>query len=386
MKNKNGLKKDYGYIDHLKDRKIKSFRLRLQINGVRKNYYFSTKEEAESFKLKQSAFKNKVYKKGDSLYYSVLTIFREWIIEKELSVSPGSIVCLRDSFKCLSSLNNNWLAQISKNDCISLIKKTPSKLLKNSFSVLSEMNKFSLEKYDYGFTWNIDALIKKFNPKVKSFKKIRSFYTEEEIGLILNHLKKKDLYWFHFFRIGFSLGARIGELCSLKKINYHKREKLLVIDSTIHAAFIDGKTTKKDSQTTKNGESRVIALNESAMESIDYFVSLDKNKENPYIFTKRRITKNHFLMNATVNDALKKTSQELGIMYLPSHCAFRKTFATMVAKKSKKSHRDMISAIQKQLGHKSPQMTLYYIQSIELGLDDELVELDKILNKDEEKE
>lgn len=382
MKNKNEFKKDYSYIDHLKERKTKPFRLRLQISGVRKNYYFATKEEAEIFKLEQSAFKDKVYKKGDCVHYSLLTLFREWIVEKELSVSSGTIVTLISAFKHLSSLNNSWLIQISKSDCLNLIKNDPSKSLKLALSILSEINKFSLEKYDYGFNWNLDGLVKNFKPKLKSVKKVRSFYTEEEIGLILNHLKKKNLYWFHFFRLGFSLGARIGEICSLKKINYYKSEKLLVIDSTLHSVFIGGKIIIQDSQTTKNGEARGISLGSSAIESIDYFLSLNKNSQNPYLVSRNRKYKSQFMSKGAANFVLKQVSQELGLIYLPSHCAFRKTFATMVAKKSKKTHRDMISAIQKQLGHKSPQMTLYYIQSIELGLDDELSELDKILNKD----
>lgn len=375
-------KNDYGYITKLKTKKEKPYRLRLQINGKRCIYYFATNEEAISFRDKNKNLKDKVYRKGDSFHASILTLFREWIKEKELSVSSGSIVSIRNAFKHLASFNGQWLDQISKDDCLNLMIKDPSKSLKLAFSALSEINKFSLEKYNYGFNWNIDGLIKGFKTKSKSHKRIRSFYREDEIALILNHLKEKDLYWFHFFRLGFSLGARIGEICSLKKSNFHKSEKGLVIDSTLQASFVDGKVTIQDSDTTKNGESRMISLSASAIESIEYFLSLHKSKNitSPYIITKKTKSKYLFLSKSAVNSILKKISEELGLMYLPSHCAFRKTFATMVAKKSKKSHRDMISAIQKQLGHKSPQMTLYYIQSIELGLNDELDELDKILN------
>ena len=39
---------------------------------------------------------------------------------------------------------------------------------------------------------------------------------------------------------------------------------------------------------------------------------------------------------------------------------------------SNKNHRDMIASIQKCLGHKSPQMTLHYIQAIDTDLSEEL--------------
>lgn len=377
---KTDTKKDSAYIAFLKNKKNKQYRLRISISGIQKNYYFDSETEALAFRDEAKTLQDKVYKKGDVVHFSVLTLFREWIREKELTVSSSSIVDIRNSFKHLSYLNGSWLSQVSKSDCLELMKTDCSQSLKNAFSTLSEMNKYALEKYNYGFTWNIDDLRKGLKPKVKSHKRVRSFYREDEIVIILNYLKSKDLYWFHFFRLSFSLGARIGEICSLKKSNYHKSEKILVLDSTLQSAYVDGKVIIQDSDSTKNGESRIISLNESAIESIDYFLSLDKKKESPFIITKKTKSKYIFLSKSIVNFVLKDVSEKLGLIYLPSHCAFRKTFATMVALKSKKSHRDMISAIQKQLGHKSPQMTLYYIQSIELGLTDELNELDKILN------
>jgi integrase len=215
-------KNNYGYITKLKTKKVLPYRLRLQINGKRCIYYFATNDEAVLFRDKNKNLKDKVYRKGDSFHASILTLFREWIKEKELSVSSGSIVSIRNSFKHLTIFNGQWLDQVSKDDCLNLMIKDPSKSLKLAFSSLSEINKFSLEKYNYGFNWNIDGLIKGFKTKSKSHKRIRSFYREDEIALILNHLKGKDLYWFHFFRLGFSLGARIGEICSLKKSNFHK--------------------------------------------------------------------------------------------------------------------------------------------------------------------
>ena len=51
-----------------------------------------------------------------------------------------------------------------------------------------------------------------------------------------------------------------------------------------------------------------------------------------------------------------------------------------IAQASDKSHRDMIASIQKHLGHKSPQMTLHYIQAIDTDLSDELSNLDNLVS------
>lgn len=377
---------DYAYIDHLKERRTKPYRLRLQINGKRKIYYFNSQDEAQAFKVEARGLKDRVYHKGDIVHYSLLTLFREWVKEKELLSSAGNIASIQTYFKHLKPLYESWLSGISKEDCQNLIKFDPSISLKSALAVLNSVNKYSLEKYGYGFSWNIDGLIKSFKPRAKAIKRVRSFYKEDEIKLILDHLKSKDdLYWFHFFRLAFSLGARIGELCSLKKVNYHRSEKILLIDSTIHRTYRDGRLVQEDSSTTKNGESRVVHLSQAAIDAIEYFLLANKEKDNPYLVPKKRKTQSAFITYQFVNDVLRKISCDLGIIYLPSHCAFRKTFATQVAKASKKSHRDMIAAIQKQLGHKSPNMTLHYIQAIELGLSDELNELDKILgNKKDE--
>lgn len=167
--------------------------------------------------------------------------------------------------------------------------------------------------------------------------------------------------------------CRIGELYSLKKKNFNNETKSLLIDSTITK---DEKENFIDSKNTKIKTSRLCQLSDNAIESIEWLIQHFKTK---YIFGKYSYKiKNDYLDRRNVADNFRTILKHLGIVWIGTHGMFRKTFATQMANLSDKSHRDIIASIQKQLCHKSPQMTLHYLQAIDTDLSDLSDELSKM--------
>lgn len=96
-----------------------------------------------------------------------------------------------------------------------------------------------------------------------------------------------------------------------------------------------------------------------AIESIEWLIE-NSNKSYKFIVPKfSKGSKFGFVCPNNFRGALKAYCKLAKIPYIGIHGAMRKTFATLIAKNSEKSHRDMIASIQHHLGHKSPQMTLH---------------------------
>lgn len=106
---------------------------------------------------------------------------------------------------------------------------------------------------------------------------------------------------------------------------------------------------------TKSKSSRSVKLIAMAIESIEFLI---KESKSDYILPYfGRFDSYHFKYPSLLNEYLKRFCKLSNIPYIRSHGAMRKTFATLIASNSDKSHRDMIASIQEHLGHKSPQMT-----------------------------
>ena len=85
------------------------------------------------------------------------------------------------------------------------------------------------------------------------------------------------------------------------------------------------------------------------------------------------------MIPSNFREAMKRYCEMAKVPYIGSHGAMKKTFATLIAMSSDKTHRDMIASIQLHLGHKSPTMTLHYIQAIDTDLSDELLKLNDLV-------
>ena len=375
--------KDYFYIDFMGRKKKGQYRCRVQLNGKRWNKYFDTKEEAEAYKLEVLSKKKKIYRKGDYEYFSLKTLFDELVEFKSHKYAPSTLLNYRHSFKIFNELFDDWFHLLSREDCESILKNSGYGTHKsfNAFNVLNQINEYSKDKYNYSLDWSLSSLRKEIKLIRGQNKKPREYHTKEEIKKIseflFNHdcsIFKNTVYWYHVYCLGLFLGCRVGELCSLKKKNFNKETKSLLIDSTITK---DEKENFIDSKITKTKTSRICQLSDNAIESIEWLIEHSKTK---YILGKYSYKiKNDYLDRRIVADNFRPILKHLGIVWIGTHGMFRKTFATQLANLSNKSHRDMIASIQKQLGHKSPQMTLHYIQAIDTDLTDELSKMDDLI-------
>ena len=84
-------KNDYFYLDFMGRKKKGQYRCRVQLNGKRWNKYFDTQEEAEAYRLEIQEKKRKVYRKGDYEYFSLGTLFQEWIDNRTHNMSPSTV-------------------------------------------------------------------------------------------------------------------------------------------------------------------------------------------------------------------------------------------------------------------------------------------------------
>ncbi len=377
--------KDYFYINFMASKKSKQYRCRVQLNGKRWIKYFDTNEEAEAYRKEINAQKKKIYKKGDIKYLSLKTLLDEYLKFKSADWSPSTTYQNRNSFyQIFKDHYDDWFHLITKESCEMILDKENNRNRMQAFyafQVLNEVNKFSLDKHKYGLDWSVEILRKQIKIIRGQRKKPREFHLKNEIKSISNFLKNHDgsLFkdtenLFHVYRLGLSLGCRASELCSLKKKNFNKETKTLLINSTLSRS-IDHHWY--DSQITKTKTSRINQLSNSAINSIEWLIG---RSETDFIignFTSR--SKLDFLTIDIISARFKPILKHLGIPWIGTHGMFRKTFATQIAQASTKTHRDMIASIQKQLGHKSPQMTLHYIQAVDTDLTDELSVLDDLV-------
>lgn len=296
-------------------------------------------------------------------------------------LSPSTIYGYNHSFRSVfKHLLNEWFHLISREDCEKILKARGynSSYCNDALHVLNRINIYSQDKYNYSISWNITSLRKLIKVNKGQRKKPREYHTKDEIKKISDFLfhsdEKHSIYFYHVYCVGLFLGCRISELCSLKKKNFNKETKTLLINSTISRDKIGNWI---DSNLTKTKSSRLCQLSDNAIESIEWLIN---HSFSEFILGKPT---NHygqpFMDRRKISDYYKPILKELKIPWIGTHGMFRKTFATQMAQLSDKSHRDMIAGIQKQLGHKSPQMTLHYIQAIDTDLADELSKLDDLI-------
>lgn len=377
-------KKDYFYIDFMGRKKKGQFRCRVQLNGKRWNKYFDSKEEAEQYRAEVLERKRKVYKNGDYEYFSLGTLFHEFMDTQSHILSPSTTYGYNYSFnKIFKPMFEEWFHLVSRDECEKILKEKgfDSSICHDAFHVLNRINIYAKDKYNYSLDWNIVSLRKMIKVRKGHNKKPREYHTKDEIKKITEFLfnyegdkYKHTIYYYHVYCLGLFLGCRIGELCSLKKENFNKKTKTLLINSTI---TVDKNGRWIDSNLTKTKASRLCQLSDNAIESIEWLINQSMSN---YILGKPNNSYTKMFMDRrVVSDFFRPLLKDLDIPWIGTHGMFRKTFATQMAQLSGKSHRDMIASIQKQLGHKSPQMTLHYIQAIDTDLADELSKLDDLI-------
>ena len=370
---------DYCYVTFMGRKKLSPWRCRVQLNGKRWVEYFDTEQQALDFKTDILTRRTKHYKKEENEYFSLSYLLNEWLDYKKLDLQKSTLGSYFHQFKIFSSLFDKWFHLISEEDvskCIEYYGTTHCKRVKEALYVLEQINLLAGDKHKYKLDWN-PTRIKNRVKVPKNHKKGKSFYTSDEVKLLLetalNSKKRNSIYFYHTYRLGFSIGCRVGELCSLKKKNFNKRDKTLLINSTIQNAG----GYLQDSKMTKSKSSRTIQLSAMAIKSIEYLIEESKTEYIvPYYGHSPKFP---FTRPYTFVDCLKRFCKLADLPYIGSHGAMRKTFATLIASNSDKPHRDMIASIQEHLGHKSPQMTLHYIQAIDTDLSDELSKLDNLI-------
>lgn len=371
------MNKDYFYLTKLKTKKTKPYRLRVQLNGKRSIHYFDSPEQAESYKEKLKHEKSHRYKKGDIEYFTVNAMFDELIKEKQYELSESTIIQKKSNFaNVFQSIRLEWLHLINENQCWDILNAAPKNSglsMFSAFQTLDEINKLAKRRFKYGFNWDISNLRKKIKIRRGGRKKSREYNTEAEIKKILSCLKANPDFeiYYHIYVLGLNIGCRIGELCSLKKLNFNEQEKSILVNSTISTSI---KEKYKDSLETKTKENRSVQLSNSAVAAIKY---LSKKSNTQFVIPSLN-KEFDFCLTRNISAFFKPLFLKLTIPWIGTHGMFRKTFATQMALHSKKPHKDMIEAIQKHLGHKSPQMTLHYIQAIDNSLEEELIFFDNL--------
>lgn len=368
-------KKEKYYLTEIKSRKTNPWRLIIQVNNDRKILYFKTKALAEKERAKLKSIQYRHFKSKDAEYFSLPYLFEKWVRYREGNIASSTLYNYKKTFySVFRDFTDSWFHEIERGDLLENLKNgnSPVSAIRMALTMLKFVNEYSLSIFRYGVDWNIDEMRKLFKPERGKRRKHREFHNKEEIQLISSYLKNNDIVFYHIYRLGLLTGCRIGELCALQKANYDRVNKSLLINSSItvkDGVIIHGTSTKTKS-------SRYVSLSEKACMSVEYLILISESK---FIIPNRK-KRNKFLAPIVINNVMKKVFQDIGVLELSSHQFFRKTFATQIAQVSAKSFTDMVATIQKQLGHRSAQMTMHYIQSLENDIEDEVNKLDDFLD------
>lgn len=372
----------------------KKFKTRVSINGKRNTYTFDSQEELDRFtaSLKFKRFRN--YRKGKTEYLTLGFLFSEYIKTSGfLSLKNSTRINYLNSFKLLEHLNSRFLHSITNQDLSSLLSKGfHASRLSCALRLLDRIANYTLIHYSYSSGFSVGAFRKQVKVRVSPVKK-DSFHTKVEIGKILSVLNskeswsreraiRKNLDWFkHFYIIGISTGMRIGEICALRKEDFCEDTGTIYVRGSATTCSVTGKHIISDS--TKNGEHRKLELNSQAVQSMIWFRD-NSPAGSPYLIFSRN--NNHSFSKTTeFGNFIKRICRVAGVRELSSHSAFRKTFATHLAVEESKAGRhyhELLFNLQKFLGHKSPTMTLRYIQNTSQGMSSSLKSFgDSIFNQ-----
>jgi integrase len=232
-----------------------------------------------------------------------------------------------------------------------------SKRLTNIVVVLNGIFKRSVSLKLIPHNPLLDTDMSLFRRRCKPRNTYKDNYTVNERKRILDYLADKNDVYSLAIQLDFYLCVRIGELCSLKysdvengllHINRSMRETYKM-DSNMNFR-LGGVTNEERIKGNQSTGFRIIPLTDKAQAIVEKTHSLFP--DNEYLFMRE----GRQLIPTTFNEVLKRTCDELGIKYRPSH-QIRFTVATMLYDEGVS-----ITKISALLGHADTATTWHYIR------------------------
>jgi tyrosine recombinase XerC len=172
----------------------------------------------------------------------------------------------------------------------------------------------------------------------KKNKKIPLFLTENEINLLFNNIKNKQLRDIAIIELLYSCGLRVGELINLNLNN---------IDFVYNMIIVKGKGNKE----------RIVPVGSKCIKAIKEYINERKTKKIPYtIESPVFLNKNNFRLNErSIRRILNKYAIKAGIKKKISPHTLRHTFATHMLDRGCD-----LRSVQKMLGHENLSTTQIY--------------------------
>jgi len=390
----------------LKNGKIKA---RISVNGIFIYRTFENKDEM--VKLLPTIVKNRFRIKNNGRGVKQVplgVVWFKWLEhQKEMSFLKESTLKTKyHSLMLIHSLMETNFDEILINDIIEqwrrkekLLKREIGRQVKDRLVILlQQLNDFSDELYNTKLLFDPRALRKLFKkPRKKSSYSTIQYHSNEQVKKVLSFLSTKQFSTYHHkstntlvrrtmfdkqewlyavYVISITTGLRVGELCSIKKENYDKENKTLLINSTItyslSGKFVDGNSTK-------TSQDRLLKLSTITIKQIDFLLS---NHSGLYIiplFNNRE--KGSHSSGQNINRVMKRVFKACGVPVISSHRYARKTYVTLLFDKAtnndkrKKSFRDTAEALKNDIGHSDISTTMLYARPLIDNIDDDKEEL-----------
>jgi integrase len=241
-----------------------------------------------------------------------------------------------DGYIPIRNVPINHLTHKILRDAVTLSSEYQS-MRKTIVTLLSVLADFIVAEYPHTaqivFGWKVKVLRKIF--KYATLKTIE-FYNEEERETIRNWALGSPDRWplreasYGMLILIMNTGARISEVLALKREDYERMVSTggnrILINKTISKSLKD---TWELSTQTKTGTVREVMINEDARKWLDFFYNRIIKPENEFLIQPEAHSRYDFVTYNSMNGRLQKLCKVMGVRYLPSQEAGRKTMINM---------------------------------------------------------
>ena len=358
-------------IETTNKRGKKVWKVRIQIGGHQSTSTFNNKVEAIEFDTKMKemiAQRGRDYKKGNIEYITLRSLFDKM---KNSEMSKGRIglstaLGYSDIFKrFLSTHQAKFTDELEDHEWQKIVKDSSKKHgdcgfnAKKLLIIIKKMQKYADQNNILKIKMDVDIptptrrrLKGKESYTSEEYEKIAAFINKEE------ELSSDEWVALNFWILGMNSGLRVGELIALqhgRDINYEKKS-INITEAYSCTTNLIGKPKTDESL-------RSINLYEIGMQAVQNLKKISIINETIFLVSAKKEKPGESRENVKqlmINN-IKKICIRLGIEYLSSHKAMRKTHATLFMKfalNASLAWDEAGKALQKRLGHKDFSTTL----------------------------
>lgn len=329
-------------IEKLNGIRAKPYPVRLWFGNSRKAHYFSTKREAQEFKIlakRQPSLLQQIHRERKSLF----TFVEDYLERKSIDLKPASILKYRESLKIYvgPELGHLDLSDIKRIQ----VENFKTWLSRKDISSSSKNFHFNFLKSLLKDAFHLDLIDKNPANGVRGFPKSESrqeAWSEQELIRFLEYNQENPRLVLYL--LAANLGCRLGELLGLKKSDVDFENRIIHVQRSY-----DQKT--KELSSTKTKTKRFVALPDELHE---YLVRHILQTEGEFVIPKN-------LPGLTdpkhASRVLRVDCKKAGVRPIRFH-DLRHTWATLFVAKS-----GNVLHAQRLLGHKGLAMTARYVQT-----------------------